>query len=289
MLLKTKIKNKKFVLLAQMEPPKGADATVMLENAEKIRGAVDAFIVPEMSNAVMRMSSFGGSVLLKQRGFDTVMQLNCRDRNRLAIQADLLAAYACGITTVMAVEGEAPNFGDHHETRAVYDIRIDTLLKTIQTLQQGRDMAGIELAGAPEFITGTTINAGATGMMLDKELEKMEEQIEHGVRFFITPPLFDIDAIEPFLKRIDNKKDFIIPTVLLLKSVGMARYMDRNVDHVHIPSQLIKRIQKAPDKVRECVNISKEMITALKKESFCGAMISTIGWENKLPEILSVV
>ncbi|OQY13844.1 MAG: 5,10-methylenetetrahydrofolate reductase [Desulfobacteraceae bacterium 4572_19] len=289
MQLKTKIEKGKFVLLAEMEPPKGADATMMLENAEKIRGAIDAFVVPEMSNAVMRMSSLGGSVLLQQRGLDVVMQINCRDRNRLALQADILAAYACGITSIMAVEGVAPSFGDHHETRAVYDIRLNTLLTTIQTLQKGHDMAGVDLIGAPKFAIGTTINPGTAGIMLDKELAKMEEQIDSGVQFFITPPLFDINAIEPFLKRIDNKRSFIIPTILLLKSVGMARYMDRNVEHVHIPAELIKRIQKAPDKARECISVSKEMVEMLKKESFCGAMISTIGWENKLPEILGVM
>ena len=121
---------------------------------------------------------------------------------------------------------------------------------------------------------------------LEQELAQMNKKIEAGAQFFITPPLFDIATIEPFLKHIDHRQVNLIPTVLLLKSIGMARYIDRNLDHVHIPGNLIKRIQKAPDKVRECIQIAGEMVVRLKAEGFSGVMISTIGWENRLPEIL---
>lgn len=289
MQLKTKIEKGEFTVLAEMEPPKGADPVGMLDNATRVRGVVDAFVVPEMSNAVMRMSSLGASVVLEQNGMDSVMQLNCRDRNRLALQADLLGGHACGIKAVMAVRGVEPGYGDHHETRAVYDIRLMELLKTIQTLQNGKDMAGIELAGSPEFIVGSTLNTGTSGTMLDDEIARMEEMIDLGVGFFITPPLFDMDSIEPFLKKIENRRAMIIPTVLLLKSAGMARYMDRNVENTHIPPDLINKIQRAPDKARACVTIAKEMIASIMDEKFCGAMVSTIGWENKLPEILGVM
>ena len=113
--LKQKIEAKEFVILAEMEPPKGADISRMVTNAQKVKGMVDAFVVPEMSNAVMRMSSLAGAVILQKEGMEAVMQLNCRDRNRLALQADLLGAYANGIVNIMAVAGEEPNFGDHHQ------------------------------------------------------------------------------------------------------------------------------------------------------------------------------
>ncbi|MBW2200674.1 MAG: methylenetetrahydrofolate reductase [Deltaproteobacteria bacterium] len=284
--LKNKFDVGEFAILAELEPPKGVDISMMVNNATRVKGAVDAFVVPEMSNAVMRMSSLGAAMILQKKGMETVMQVCCRDRNRIALQADLLAAYGCGITNVMAVTGEDPSFGDHHQAKAVYDIDLFELLQAIQTLQNGRDMAGVELSGAPQFVIGSTVNSGVQVEDLEQELAQMNKKFEAGAQFFITPPLFDIATIEPFLKHIDHRKVNLIPTVLLLKSIGMARYIDRNLDHVHIPGNLIKRIQKAPDKVRECIQIAGEMVVKLKAEGFSGVMISTIGWENRLPEIL---
>ncbi len=286
MSLKSKLDAGEFAILAEIEPPKGVDVTDMVNNAQNVKGQVDAFVVPEMSNAVMRMSSLGAAMILQSKGLETVMQVCCRDRNRLALQADILAAYACGIKNVMAVSGEDPSFGDHHQARAVYGIKLTELLEAIQMLQAGRDMAGIDLNGTPKFEVGSTVNAGLKGETLEIELEEMNKKIESGAHFFVTPPLFDIESIQSFMKIVDHEKTKIIPTILLLKSAGMARYMARNVEHVHIPDELIKRIQTSADKTRECVNIAKEMIGLLKEEGFSGVLISTIGWENRLPEII---
>lgn len=284
--LKNKFDVGEFAILAEMEPPKGVDISGMVANATRVKGVVDAFVVPEMSNAVMRMSALGGAMILQKKGMETVVQVCCRDRNRIALQADLLAAYGCGITNVMAVKGEDPSFGDHHEAKAVYDIELMELLQVIQKLQTGRDMAGVDLLGSPQFLVGSTINAGVRAEDLDAELEEMNRKREAGAEFFVSPPLFDIAAIEPFLKQIDRRKVNLIPTVLLLKSLGMVRYIDRNLDHIHVPGALLDRIQKAPDKVRECIRVAAEMISTLKEEGFKGVFISTMGWENRLPEVL---
>jgi methylenetetrahydrofolate reductase (NADPH) len=284
--LKSKFDKGIFAVLAEMEPPKGVDVSLMLTNARKVKGKVDAFLVPEMSSAVMRISSLGGALILKGNGFDTVFQVNCRDRNRLALQADLLAAGASGIEYVMTVNGDDPRFGDHHQTKAVNDLDLIELIRTIKSLNNGKDMAGIELAGSPNFVTGSTVNAGASGQALILELEEMKKKIDAGASFFITPPLFDPAGIQPFLERVDLSKTKIIPTVLLLKSVGMARYIDRHMDNIKIPSSLIDRIQAAPDRVNECIKIASENVEMIKNEGFGGVLISTIGWENRLPEIL---
>ncbi len=286
MSLKPKLDAGEFAVLVEMEPPKGTDTSHMTTHANRVKAEVDAFVVPEMSNAVMRMSALGGATLLQDKGMETVMQVCCRDRNRIALQADLLAAGACGIPSIMAVTGEDPSFGDHHQAKAVYDIELPELLDALQKLQQGRDMAGIELSGSPGFLVGSTANAGAAGLALELEIEAMNQKIDAGVEFFVAPPLFELSAIDPFLNRIDRSKQHIIPTVLLLKSVGMARYIDRNLDHVHIPETLIHRIQKAPDKIRECTDIAAEMVSAIRSEGFSGVLLSTIGWEDKLPQIL---
>jgi 5,10-methylenetetrahydrofolate reductase len=287
--LKRKLDAGEFAILAEMDPPKGVDVSNMVANAMRVKGKVDAFVVPEMSNAVMRMSSLGAATILQGKGLETVMQINCRDRNRIALQADILAANGCGITNVMAVTGEDPTFGDHHQARSVYDINLLELLQAISNLQKGKDMAGINLAGSPEFLVGSTVNAGAKGRSPELELEEMNKKIEAGAQFFISPPLFDLSAIKPFLKRVDLNKTSIIPTVLLLKSLGMVRYMARNVDHVFIPDSLIERIQRSKEKVRECIQIASEMVTSLKQEGFSGVLLSTIGWEHKLSEILDKI
>ena len=284
--LKRKFDAGEFAVLAEMEPPKGVDVSTMLSNATRVKGNVDAFVIPEMSNAVMRMSSLGGAMILQNKGMETVMQVNCRDRNRIALQADLLAANGCGITNVMAVTGEDPSFGDHFQARSVYDIDLLELLNAIKSLQGGKDMAGIELSGTPRFLVGSTVDAGAKGKSPELEIEEMNKKIDAGAQFFISPPLFDLSAIHPFMKRVDIQKTKIIPTVLLLKSLGMARYIMRNVDNVYISESLIDRIQKSPDKVRECTRIASEMVTKLKKEGFSGVNLATLGWEQKLPEIL---
>ena len=285
--LKRQLEAKEFAILAEIEPPKGTDITAMVNNAAKVKEEVTAFVVPEMSNAVMRMSALGAAMVLEANRMETVMQINCRDRNRIALQADLLAAAACGIKNVMAVTGEDPSFGDHHQAASVYDITIDQLLQTIQGLKNGKDMAGIELAGSPDFTAGSMVNSGLKGVELDREMDAMKQKIDAGTRFFITPPLFDVSAIEPFMSKINTSDDIhIIPTVVLLKSLGMARYMSRNMKHVHISDDLIKQIQKAPDKVRECIRIAKNTVSEIKKNGFSGAMISTIGWEDRLYDII---
>jgi len=284
--LKRKLETDDFAILAEIEPPKGTDISAMVNNAAKVKEEVTAFVVPEMSNAVMRMSALGAAMILQEKRMETVMQVCCRDRNRIALQADLLAASACGITNVMAVTGEDPSFGDHHKAAAVYDIDINDLLITIQELEKGKDMAGIDLSGSPDFNVGSMVNTGLKGAELDREIDAMKQKIDAGARFFITPPLFDVSAIEPFMNRIDNSSIHIIPTVVLLKSLGMARYMARNMKHVYVPDELVKQIQKAPDKVRECIRIAGDTVSAIKTNGFSGAMISTLGWEDRLYDII---
>lgn len=286
MSLKDKLDLQEFVILAEIDPPKGVDVEDMVTNAMRVKGKVDAFVVPEMSNAVMRLSSLGGCMLLQGKGLETVMQACCRDRNRLALQADLLAAAALGIHNIVAVQGEDPSFGDHHRARAVQDIDLLELLEVIQKLQQGRDLAGIELKGAPRFCVGSVVKAGASGGLLDLEIEQLEKKMAAGAKFFLTPPVFDLQPLARFRRRVADLKPNIIPTVLLLKSVGMARYIERHLDHVTIPENLITRIQKAPDKTRECIRIAAELVETIRDAGYQGVLLSTIGWEDKLPQIL---
>jgi len=286
MSLEAKIKSGEFVVLGEFEPPKGADFSRLLKNARQIKGRVDAVMVPEMGNAVMKASSLGGCAFLQSHGIETVFQVCCRDRNRLALQADILAAAALGIPNIMAVPGEDITYGDHPQARLVNDLNLIELLETTQKLQSGKDMAGVELSGAPAFCTGSTVNAGALGGVMDIEMQNLNKMINLGVQFLITTPVFDLHRFQQFMKHVDTSKGAVIPTVLLLKSAGMARYIDRNIKSISIPKEMIRDIQKAPDKLKQCIKVAAEIIGSLKDMGMAGVMISTVGWEDKLPQVL---
>ena len=284
--LQDKIRSGRFVVLGEFEPPKGTDFGQLLKNATAVRGRVEAIVVPEMANAVLKASSLGGCSFFQHEGIETVFQVCCRDRNRLAIQSDILAAAALGIRNIMVVQGEDVRFGDHPQARAVNDLDLTGLLEALQKLHAGKDLAGIELRGAPRFSVGSTLDTGASGGLLNIELDNLKKKIDLGVEYVVTNPIFDVRRFEQFVRRMEGIKIAIIPTVLLLKSAGMARYIDKNVKGISIPPEMIRDIQKAPDKVRECVKIAAEIITRLRDIGMAGVLVSTVGWEDKLPQIL---
>jgi methylenetetrahydrofolate reductase (NADPH) len=284
--LKEKIVAGKFIVLGEFEPPKGADFDSFVKDANLVRGRMDALVVPEMANAVLKASSLGGCACLEREGIESVLQVCCRDRNRLALQADILSAAALGVKNIMAVSGVETRFGDHPQARIVNDLDLMELVETLQTLHQGKDLAGVELKGTPSFSIGSTIDAGATGNLLNIEMERLEKMMESGVDYVITNPVFDLRRFEQFVKRVDTSKIAVLPTILLLKSAGMARYIDRNMRGISIPQEMILGIQKAPDKVQECTRIAAETLKQIKAMGMAGVLISTAGWESKLPLIL---
>jgi len=282
--LKEKLDNGSFIVLAETVPPKGVDISGIVENAAKIKDKVDAFVISDMSNAIMQMSSLACSAIFQRKGMETVMQICCRDRNRLALQADLLGAYGCGVKNIMAVTGQNLEIGDHHQTKPVDDINLLGLLEAIKTLQNGRDMADVEIKGAPRFLTGSSLTA--PGKDIAVELEDMKKKIDAGAEFFITSPVFDPADAMPFLENAEKERCRIIPTVLLLKSLGMARYMERNVAYINLPQEIIKRLQKSRDKSAECIAIAWETLESVKQKGFSGVLVSTVGQDELIPDIL---
>jgi 5,10-methylenetetrahydrofolate reductase len=289
MALEEKIHAGRFVVLGEFEPPKGNNFSSYVKHANQVRGRLDAFVVPEMASAVLKASSLGACALLQREGIETVFQVCCRDRNRLALQADLLAAGGLGVKNLMVVSGDDITHGDHPQARTVNDLTTMELLEVVQRLGTGKDMAGIELDGVPRFCTGSTLDNTAAGGLLEIELENLQKKIALGAKFFITHPIFDLRAFQQFLKRVDSSKIALIPTVLLLKSAGMARYIDRNIKGVSIPAEMIRDIQKASDKVEICTKIAAQTISRIKEMGMAGVLISTVGWEDKLPMILDQI
>ncbi|MCF8029660.1 MAG: methylenetetrahydrofolate reductase [Desulfohalobiaceae bacterium] len=286
-MLQNKIASGEFALLAEFDPPKGIDTSSMLHSASRIKGQVDAIVVSEMNNSVMRLSSLGGSLLLQQKGFEVVMQVCCRDRNRLALQGDLLAAGSLGITNLMLVQGDPPDYGDHPETRAVDDLDLAGLQDVVVKMRNGRDLAGAELLGSPSFFVGQPLDIGTDPHNMDWIKQDMEKRLNQGAQYFVTRPVFDPALLDALQEAIGPLTPYVVPSVLLLKSLGMARYIDMNIDSLFMPPDLITRIKKSPDKANEGIKIAAETVHAIRERGFGGAMLSTMGWERRLPEIVN--
>jgi len=274
-----------FVVLAEFDTPKGVDLSELFSNIMKVKGRVDGVIVPEMGQAVMRMSALGGAALMQQNGMETIMQICARDRNRLALQGDILSAYVLGIRNLLVMPGEEIMYGDHIDAKPIADIDELTLLKAIRGIENGVDMAGMELHGAPAFVTGCSIKPAKNEIALEAELELAQKKVREGAQFIVTPPVFNIPAFTYFMEKAKTLEVPVIATVFVLKSVGVARYISTNVPGPPIPDEMISRIRKAPDRITECVNIAGELVVALR-ELCQGVQLVTMGWESRLPAIL---
>ncbi len=274
-----------FVVLAEMNTPKGVDISGLVNNARRIKGRVDAVIVPDMENGIMRMSALAGGVLMHQQGIESIINVYCRDRNRMALQGDILGAHVLGIQNLVVVHSEEMVKGDHRDAKSADDMDELELLGAIQSLQQGVDMAGFDLNGSPSFTVGCTIAPSGDRDAFDKELSLARKKIEAGARFVITPPVYDLDRFAANMDAFKTLGVPIIPTVFLIKSVGIARYIANYEPGAHISEDLIKRIRKAPDTETECLKIAGEIIVGLKEISQ-GVQIVTLGWEYRLPAIL---
>lgn len=274
-----------FVVLAEMDTPKGVDVSELITNARRVKERVDAVIVPDMDNGVMRMSALGGGVLLRDQGVESLIHVYCRDRNRMALQGDLLAAHAMGLQNIVVVHGEEMDKGDHRDALPAGDLDEVELIAAIGSLQNGSDMAGFDLVGTPQFTLGATIAPFADDAGLEAEMTLAKKKIAAGASFVITPPVFDLERFAAFMEVAKGLNVPVIPTVFLLKSVAIARYMVRYEPGTFIPEETIKRIRTASDREQESLAIAGETAAALRDYAQ-GVKIQTLGWEHRLPEIL---
>jgi len=269
---------------SEIGPPKGIETKKILEDAELIRGRVDAINVTDLQSSVMRLGSLAVCALLKQKGLEPIFQITCRDRNRLALQSDILSAAALGIENILILTGDHTTLGDHPEAKPVFDLDSVQLLQVVKKLQQGFDMKDNKLEGTPpKFCMGAVVNPGADP--IEPQIIKMEKKIEAGAEFFQTQAVYDIKVFENFLSKIKHLKTTILAGIVLLKSAGMARYMNKNVAGVFVPDNLIKEMEETKDKSAKSVEIAARLIKALKP--MCnGIHIMPIGWDKKVPLVL---
>ena len=274
------------MVTSEIGPPKGIDTKQLLEDAELIRSRVDAINVTDLQSSVMRLGSLAVCFLLKQHGIEPIYQLTCRDRNRLALQSDILSAAALGIENLLLLTGDHPALGDHPEAKPVFDLDSVQLLQVVKKLQQGSDMKGNKLIGeAPKFCMGAVVNPGADP--LEPQIMKMEKKIAAGAEFFQTQAVYDIKIFENFLSKTKHLKTKIMAGIVLLKSAGMAKYMNKNVAGVFVPDNLIKEMEETKDKPAQSVEIASRLIKELKP--MCdGIHIMPIGWDKVVPRVLEV-
>lgn len=277
------LKSGKFVVTAEIGPPKGVDIEEMLGDAELFRGRVDAVNVTDQQSSVMRLGSLATCHLLKERGLEPVFQMTCRDRNRIALESDLLCAHVLGIENVLCLTGDYISLGDHPEAKPVFDLDSVSLLETATLLQQGADLAGKELKGRPVFFLGAVVTPGADP--LEPQIIKMEKKVRAGAQFFQTQAVYEPEEFERFVKEIKHLSVPVSVGIVLLKSAGMARFMNKNVAGVHVPDSLIEEIDGAEDKRAKSVEIAARLIKEMK--DLCqGVHIMAIGWEKMVPRVL---
>jgi methylenetetrahydrofolate reductase (NADPH) len=288
MSFKEQLESGKFLVVTELQPPKGTDLSEVYENADRQKGRVDAINVPDLQNAIMRLGSLAVCASLKARGVEAIYNLSCCHRNRLALQSELLNAFALGLTNVLLFPGDPPSIGDHYEAQPVFDLDLMGLLGAAKRLQEGYDLMGNDLLGKPKFCVGTQVNAAAKGHALDLEVMDMEKKIRLGIDFFITNSIYDVNLFETFIKKVSHFRVPILGGVTLLKSVGMARYVNKHVEGASIPDSIIDRLTKASDKQRASIEIAGDLIKALRP--LCqGIQIIPIGWEKLIPALLDHV
>ncbi|MGD1118270.1 MAG: methylenetetrahydrofolate reductase [Dehalococcoidales bacterium] len=290
MSLQSKIESGQFAISCEFGPVKGTDIHEIKENIEILKGKVDAANVTDQQSSVMRMSGLATATLCVQGGLEPIYQMTCRDRNRIALQSDLLGAWVMGIKNVLALTGDLPSLGDHPQAKGVFDLDSVTLLQAITRLNEGFDLSGNELKGAPAFFPGAVVKVeNNTEASFELQIAKMQKKIAAGAKFFQTQACYDAKSFEKLMRRVEKFKVPVMVGVIPLRNAGSARYMNANVAGIHVPEELIDIMAKAAKEDREKVGIqmAADLIKAMKP--MCqGVHIMAVAWEKKVPEIMAL-
>ncbi|MBI1992137.1 MAG: methylenetetrahydrofolate reductase [Candidatus Omnitrophica bacterium] len=279
----TKLGKKPFLVTMEVNPPKGTDLSGITSSVGRVKGLVDAVNVTDGSGAIMRASPLAVAKAVLDAGLDPILQMTCRDRNRLALQADLLGASILGIRNVLLLTGDDPKAGDHPDAKPVFDINSATLMQAAKGLTEGKDMAGKPLLGAPRFCIGAAADPGAKD--LEVEMQKFQAKLNGGAQFFQTQAVFDPARLGVFMGRARPFGKPVLAGILLVKSANMARYMNEHVWGIHVPDEIIARFERSGDKRAECVAVTGELIRAVR-ELADGIHLYALGWEDLVPDIL---
>ncbi|MCQ2500370.1 MAG: methylenetetrahydrofolate reductase, partial [Lachnospiraceae bacterium] len=280
-------KQGEFVVSAEVGPPKGTNIDDLVEEAKKYLGKCSAINVTDNQSSVMRLGSLATCKILKDAGLNPIFQLACRDRNRIALQSDLLSAAAFGIDNVLALTGDHTKMGDHPQAKPVFDLDSVSLLHTMSLMEQGMDLGGNPIVGeAPSFAKGAVVSPCSDSV--DAQLMKMERKVAAGAEYFQTQAVFEP---EKFIEFMEKAKQFGKPVqlgIIIPKSVGMCRFMNANVAGVHVPESMIEELKADKEKTKAGIT-GVEIAARIIKECkpYCeGVHIMSLGWESKIPGLL---
>lgn len=298
-ILKDTLQSGKFGITAEMAPPKGYDFTEQMEAAELLKGKVHGVNVTDMQSASLKATGLGLCIKLKQAGIEPILQMTGRDRNRMALMGDALAAASFGIDTMLALTGDHPVVGDCKDSKPVYDLDSVGILKMLTKMEQtGCDCGGNELAGgAPQFYKGASVTPVYEPLFL--QINKLRQKVENGAMYIQTQGIFDLDVFKRFMEAVDKAgiRTHIMAGIIPLKSAGMAKYMNENVPGIDVPQDMIDRLAAAAAEGKQKgvkglptqlgIEMAAEMIAKIKAEGLCdGVHIMAIGAEKNVPTIL---
>ncbi|MGB2799474.1 MAG: methylenetetrahydrofolate reductase [Dehalococcoidia bacterium] len=286
-LFEEKLCSDKFLVTTEIGPPKGADTSEMVHHIDLLKDMVDAINVTDNQSSVMRYPSLGGCLFVKERGGEPIFQMTCRDRNRLALEADLLLAYSRGIANVLCLTGDCVDVGDHKEAKPVFDLDSIQLLEMIKTLESGIDMGGNDLKGAPKFCMGASVHPEAD--FIEPQLIKFDKKVTAGAQFFQTQGIFDLGSLKRFMQYASQFNVKILAGIIVMASAGMARYMNNNVPGIIVPQAIMDELATAEKGkgLLKGVEIAARFIKTIKEENLChGVHIMAVGNEGIVPDIL---
>lgn len=278
----------KFVITSELAPPKGTNLEKMKHHIELLKDRVDAMNITDHQSSVMRFPSLGGALLVKEMGGEVILQMTCRDRNRLALQADLLFAHSRGVHNVLCLTGDSVILGDHKEAKSVFDLDSSQLLESVRKLEKGKDLGGNDLDGGVAFCAGAIVTPEANP--LEPQLIKFEKKIDAGAEFIQTQAVYDLDKFKEFMAYARQFDVKILAGVILLTSAPMARFMNKNIAGVSVPQDLIDEMASAPkgQALSKGIEIAGRMIRRIKEEDMCdGVHIMAIGKEEVVPAIMA--
>jgi len=286
-LFEEKVDSGKFLVTTEIGPPKGTDISEMIHHIELLKDKVDAINVTDHQSSVMRFPSLGGCLSVKEHGGEPIFQMTTRDRNRLALQADLLLAYSRGIKNVLCLTGDSIDVGDHKEAKPVFDLDSVQLLRMIRTMESGKDLGGNDLKGAPEFCIGASVHPAAD--FIEPQLIKFDKKVEAGAQFFQTQGIYDLDCLRRFMQYARQFNVKILAGIIVLASARMAQYMNDNVPGIVVPQAVIDELASAEKGkgLQKGIEIAVRLIKAIKELNLChGVHIMAVGREGIVPEIL---
>jgi len=289
MTLKEALDAGKFVVTAEIGPPKGTDIAEMIHHIDLLKGKIDAANITDNQSAVMRINSMSVCRLALEKGLEPILQMTCRDRNRIGLQSDLLGASILGIHNVLCMTGDHVSAGDHKEAKPVYDIESVQLLRIVDALNHGRDMMGNELKGATRFFQGAVVTPEANPV--DPQLMKFEKKINAGANFFQTQAIYDIEKFKEFMAFARKFPIKVLAGFVVLKSAGMANFLNKFVPGITVPQLLIDELKAAgkENALDAGLNITARHIRQLKDGKICdGVHIMAIGMEDKVPTIMEL-